>query len=196
MTIFRIIHHLQHIILVNIVSEEIPTHKGQHWKTKLTGKEKNRLQKCCCILCSCKMDWGEVESCLCSYVSNFKFMLEFTRAALTRLKRRGTVRLVVLLSGKALFICVRQCQSPFCAEYTARLCCKRVRVKNWPVCSSDLSPIENIGLIGKKKKTTRSSKKHLIYKTAAAGLLDPQTFKECVVRNRGKPDPNLFKMCS
>lgn len=151
MTIFRIIHHLKHIILVNIVSEEIPTHKGQHWKTKLTGKEKNRLQKCCCILCSCKMDWGEVESCLCSYVSNFKFMLEFTRAALTRLKRRGTVRLVVLLSGKALFICVRQCQSPFCAEYTARLCCKRVRVKNWPVCISDLSPIENIGLIGKKK---------------------------------------------
>lgn len=63
-------------------------------------------------------------------------------------------------------------------------------------CLSDLSPIENIGLIGKKKKTTRSSKKHLIYKTAAAGLLDPQTFKECVVRNRGKPDPNLFKMCS
>lgn len=181
-------------MLVNIIFEEIPTHKGQHWKTKLTGTEqKNTIQKCSCQLCSCKMDWGEVESCLWSYVSNFKFMLQFMRAALTRLKRRGTVRLVVLLSGKALFVFVRQCQTPFCTEYTARLCCKRARVKNCPVRSSDLSPTENIWWINRQEK---DNKKHLIYKTAAAGLLNPQTLKECVVRKREKPDPNLFKMCS
>lgn len=195
MTIFRIIHHLQHIMLVNIVSEEIPTHKGQHWKTKLTGKEKNMLQKCC-LLCSCKMDWGEVESCLCSYVSNFKFMLEFMRAALTRLKRRGTVRLVVFAVRKGLIYLCKTMPDPILRRVHStallqesqgeKLACLQFRPvaywKHW--------------INRKKKKTTRSSKKHLIYKTAAAGLLDPQTFKECVVRNREKPDPNLFKMCS
>ncbi len=55
------------------------------------------------------------------------------------------------ISGKALCISAGQCKTTYCSYYNSMASSRRVRVLNWPVCSPDLSPIENIWSINKRK---------------------------------------------
>ncbi len=68
---------------------------------------------------------------------------------------------------------------PHTASITTSWLRRRFRVLKWPACSPDLSPIENIWRIIKRKMRQRRPK------TWATCLLGPQTFADCYKKKRG-----------
>ncbi len=76
------------------------------------------------------------------------------------------------ISGKALCISAGQCKTTCktAAITTAWLRSRRVQVLNWPACSPDISPIENIWRIIKLKIRQRRSQSFQQLETYQAGM--------------------------
>ncbi len=142
------------------------------------------------------MIWG----CISAYVMGSLHVLEGTMNAERYIK---VLEQHILPSRRRLFQgrpCVFQQDNtkPHTAAITtAWLRSRRVRVLNWPACSSDLSPIENIWHIIKRKMsktTTNSSTAGNLYqvrmgpnsntKTPETHNLDAQTSSNCFEKKR------------
>ncbi len=148
---------------------------------------------------------------------NLTFLLEITDAVSSELKRRETFQRVISVQFKSqhLWWYWGDNAKPHTAAITtAWLHSRRVRVLNWPACSPDLSPIENVWCIIKRKyvKDDHELAAGNLYqarmgpnsntKTPETHNLNAQTSSNCFEKKRrcytmvNMPPSQLFETCS
>ncbi len=119
---------------------------GNHWRCVLRAKEEGDLPAChqhSVQKPASLMVWG----CISAYGMGSLHVLEGTMNAERYIK---VFEQHMLLSRRRVF--QQYTAKPHTAAITtAWFRSRRVRVLNWPACSPDLSPIENIGRIIKRK---------------------------------------------